>query len=780
MDESAVSSDPVSAFLLDEVVVKDWCKQTFRSILSDSQVIYNGSVQEMFRSLDSLLKFSAKLASIANILEVLESSFKDSHAAKLHDVHGLQENISKMKQHMDIMAWSIRHNFLEDVTSRHESISMWRDVVRERNEAALTRAWPDYVNSSAESFSQQPATLFIEDALSNLEAEQELADSHWEEYHIESLQKEPSFSYYNSEINGMAGCYPFENLRAAADILFLRGSPDLVVAKQAIFLYYLFDRHWTMPEEDWRHIIDDFAATFSISRHSLLESFTFYLLDDHTSEALQEACRLLPEISGPTIHPKVSQVLLERENAYGSLMVMRWSGRDGAELASLGEAITAVRVRIECGLLTEAFMYQRMVCMKLKERRLNDKSSQKGNDYGKDERCSWSLWVEALVIEICRLCIRRNLVEHMIDFPWNKDEEKHIYKCLLEFCMEDPSTVCGSLLVVYFLQRYRYIDAYQVDQKLQNVEKDFIVKGSATEEVLSKMRSTSQWRAGLIGKSVELLPDVLQQKLKSGKLSDDVKFPSNEAGNHEEAEVSMEENILTGFAPPRLHGSSLVLGVDSTVSSFQRCSPPETQLKMNGFLNNIKMTSGVSSPLTTTLLSDANKGLRSKSSFSKRFNFDTATPPIHTVGYPSPSPLRNFNNSSTRAQLNRSLPSYQVNEASSETAQRGFASKFHATSHGKNQGRSTGLAHGNHPSTPVEPTHSEIADRSPPSNDMMEVSWSNDKRLQLDDVSVNGGARWRSDDFSDDEEYQTPDSYTGITSHGKHTRGTRRSRRLRG
>lgn len=53
------------------------------------------------------------------------------------------------------------------------------------------------------------------------------------------------------------------------------------------FLYYLFDRHWRTPDESWRYIIDDFAATFSISRHSLLESLTFYLLDDHTEEALQ-------------------------------------------------------------------------------------------------------------------------------------------------------------------------------------------------------------------------------------------------------------------------------------------------------------------------------------------------------------------------------------------------------------------------------------------------------------------------------------------------------------
>lgn len=39
MDESAVSSDPVIAFLLDEVVVKDWCKRTFRNIVIELQGI---------------------------------------------------------------------------------------------------------------------------------------------------------------------------------------------------------------------------------------------------------------------------------------------------------------------------------------------------------------------------------------------------------------------------------------------------------------------------------------------------------------------------------------------------------------------------------------------------------------------------------------------------------------------------------------------------------------------------------------------------------------------
>lgn len=39
MDESAVSSDPVIAFLLDEVVVKDWCKRASRNIIAELQEI---------------------------------------------------------------------------------------------------------------------------------------------------------------------------------------------------------------------------------------------------------------------------------------------------------------------------------------------------------------------------------------------------------------------------------------------------------------------------------------------------------------------------------------------------------------------------------------------------------------------------------------------------------------------------------------------------------------------------------------------------------------------
>lgn len=61
-------------------------------------LIDNLTVEELKESLSSLLKFSVKLAGLANVVDVLESSFKDSLSAKLHDLYHLQENILKTKQ----------------------------------------------------------------------------------------------------------------------------------------------------------------------------------------------------------------------------------------------------------------------------------------------------------------------------------------------------------------------------------------------------------------------------------------------------------------------------------------------------------------------------------------------------------------------------------------------------------------------------------------------------------------------------------------------------------
>ncbi|XP_068655076.1 E3 ubiquitin-protein ligase HOS1 isoform X2 [Aristolochia californica] len=575
MDENAVSSDPVLAFLFDEVVVKDWCGQTFGNIVGDLREIYMLNTEEMNVKLGSLLKLLLQLNGISNVLEVLESSFKDSRSAWLDDLYILSENVLRVKQHLEIMAWCIRHRFVENVPSCHPDFTTWCSVIHARKAAAAARSWPSSLTHSVLLPRDGGASLFIEDALSQLGIEQEGIR---EELEIISLQKDAGFAKpFRSKIEGMTECcYPFKNFRTACDLLFLRGSSDLVVAKQAIFLYYIYDRHWTVPDLEWRYLISDFASTFGITRYSLLECQTFYLLDDHTEQALQQACNIIPEIAGPETHPKIAQVLLERQKPGAALMVLRCSGRDAlcacadsgkdGTPVSFREAVIAVRVRVECGLLTEAFMYQRAHCMKVKNQHtwalLNT---------SKDAHNAWLEHLEALVTEMCSLCVRRNLVDRMIEFPWNKDEEIFLHKYLLDCTFQDPLTTSGSLLVVYYLQRSRYIEAYEVDCKLQKVEQDFISK-SMSEEVISRIMVTQQHRGGLVDKCIELLPKIQQEQIKMGNFPLCDHLPSDGVDLRVKADVGAEHlnpSLIIPTSPMR----PSVLGTDCNAPSSIRASP---------------------------------------------------------------------------------------------------------------------------------------------------------------------------------------------------------------
>ncbi|KAJ9536911.1 hypothetical protein OSB04_029644, partial [Centaurea solstitialis] len=760
MDETAVSSDPVVALLLDEVVVKDWCKRTFKHIIAELQSIYNLNVEEIKERSSALLKFTVRLSCISTVLEELESSFKGSLSAQLHDIHHLQESILKTKQHIEMMIWYTRHQSLEGL-SRHDSFSSWRSVVRERKAAAVKRAWP----SPLETSSQDGAMLFIEDALSNLDTQQEYTTNRDDELEIASLQKDGGLSFSRVKIEGMVGSYPFENLRSAIDILFLCGSSDLVVAKQAILLYYLFDRLWNIPDDKWRFCVDDFAATFNLARHSILESFTFYLLDDQSDEALQEACHLLKEISGPTTHPKVAQVLLERQNPYAALMVLRWSGSDsGAELVSLSEAVTAVRVRVECGLLIEAFMYQRSLCTKVKKK---NASSGLNDDFEGGMN-----WLEVLVTEICFLCIRRNLVDRIIGLPWNVDEEKHLHKCLLDYALDEPLSNTGSLLVVFYLQRYRYVEAYQVDRKLQSSEQDFISKNPIDEDVVNRMASIRHWRAGLVDKSIQLLPEVEQQRVKNGQMTE---LPSPDTDNNSLRNPDLPEvqnPALTSVLVPSYANSSLLFGINdgnsSPASSFQ------TAASNLGGLSNF----GSPSVSKVNTFTDADRGMSMLKSISKNFKFDditaSANRPVITT------PLKESNRGSSVIRKNKYLENDRIDHLPSPSPSPYFGNL--ATNVEDSPSSITGLfksarQDGLLKASGKSARSSRLGrDFIEASGDLMDISWSNKDESVPEQTNLNGGPRWRSDDASDYEDQQSPDRLTGGVTP---SRGLRRSMRTR-
>ena len=129
--------------------------------------------------------------------------------------------------------WCIRHQFLDNVRSRHSSFTSWLTAVRERKSAAIKRSWPDALDDSADS-SGREGSLFIEDALENLDIEQWYSPDVVDGLEIASLANDGAPIIFRSKIGGSSGCYPFENLRVAVDVLFLRGSSDVFVAKKAI------------------------------------------------------------------------------------------------------------------------------------------------------------------------------------------------------------------------------------------------------------------------------------------------------------------------------------------------------------------------------------------------------------------------------------------------------------------------------------------------------------------------------------------------------------------
>ena len=171
--------------------------------------------------------------------------------------------------------------------------------------------------------------------------------------------------------------------------------------------------------------------------------------------SVQEACSLLPKISSKETHPKIAQVLLERHRPDMALVVLK-SGRDSFSateniekdgISSLSEAVTAVRVRIEYGHLTEAFMYHRSYCSRVKEQRAADMI------HAEDTlKSSWVYHIEVMTTEFCTVCIERNFVDKMIDLPWDSEEEKHLHKSLFDSACEMPTKPFGSLLVVYYLR----------------------------------------------------------------------------------------------------------------------------------------------------------------------------------------------------------------------------------------------------------------------------------------------------------------------------------------
>lgn len=59
-------------------------------------------------------------------------------------------------------------------------------------------------------------------------------------------------------------------------------------------------------------------------------------------------------------------------------------------------------------------------------------------------------------------------------------------------------SLTGNYWLFTLLQRYRYIQAYEVDLKVQKIEEAFVSETRIGDEVMSRMQSQSHWRKELV------------------------------------------------------------------------------------------------------------------------------------------------------------------------------------------------------------------------------------------------------------------------------------------
>lgn len=149
-------------------------------------------------------------------------------------------------QHLEVMAWCARHQFLETVRSSYASPSQWHIAVNGRKSAAQSRARSETSYKNGKIGISQAATLFIEEALANLGL---LGSKDEDEFGLGDLpevsflrQGSPASLRFSRDLEPMQfwSCYPPESVRAAVDLLFLEGTCDLILAKKAIVSIDLF------------------------------------------------------------------------------------------------------------------------------------------------------------------------------------------------------------------------------------------------------------------------------------------------------------------------------------------------------------------------------------------------------------------------------------------------------------------------------------------------------------------------------------------------------------
>ncbi|GBG61328.1 hypothetical protein CBR_g20363 [Chara braunii] len=524
LDDNAVSSDAVISKMLDGTVVVEWCRAKLNAQKKALGKLYSFTgVGSMGRRVNEINRMKGRMEGVIHVLESLKAP---SPGDDFSPVDQLQEFGKRALQHARLMMWCMRNRFLEDLPCRFSSSEDWSNAVHERKVAAQERQWPGPHGLEDPPFAKESATLFIQDAVDRLGLEEDEDESEWFEDLVESGagdRRGARQMLWGSSSDGCRGeegeLYPFLSIRSAVDILFLSGSSDDEQAKKAILLYYLFDRFWGISHSSWLETIDDYCAFLGITRNPRTECLVFFLLDETSEQALQEACQWIPVIAGPSLHPKVLGSLVERGAPHVALDALRASGSGGilgSECHSqipLSKAIIALRVLIQSGLLADGYLYQYDHWRRVREMEenpnigINGQKIMEGDGVDDGKRLGWKKEMEVLVTEICWICIRDGWLGNLIKLPWSQEEESILSQYLMNEALREPHGKAGAFLVTYYILRCRYIEAEKTHAKLLELEQQCIQQ-NPNLPIIGRMMEARKQRTKIVEACHSLVSDV--------------------------------------------------------------------------------------------------------------------------------------------------------------------------------------------------------------------------------------------------------------------------------
>uniref|UniRef100_A0A0A8XUU2 HOS1 n=1 Tax=Arundo donax TaxID=35708 RepID=A0A0A8XUU2_ARUDO len=403
-------------------------------------------------------------------------------------------------------------------------------------------------------------------------------------------------------------------------------------------------------------------------------------------------------------------------------------------------------------------MHHRSYCSRVKEQRSADMTH-----VDDALRTSRIYHVEVMMTEFCNICIERNYVDKMIDLPWNSEEEKHLHKSLFDSAREMPTDPCGSLLVVFYLRRYRYLEAYEVDRSLQRFEQKKLE--TATEEVASTIRTIAQWRERLVAKCLDMLPEVQREYIKAINSGEQSQFAQTAQMSSPVSQVFKSQNpaieLGSSFTPvlqnkSSLHSKNINALTDSGgvirsgCSEFGRKIPSILQsrtLTQGPLTSNIRSTPGGSQNGESPFLRGNKEIISTKgeSGFKKGIKpTDHDSRPMYFNLSSGDTPMKNYRTSFMKTEDNRTTPFQGKNSVGKgefyfgSRAEKPFIlSGTGIAQNGLSKlGGNTGF-HEDHIHKTKVPTKENIFS----------------KKSSVDEAAAGkGGSRWRSDESSEDED----------------------------